>query len=178
MRLVPPAFPTSGAGGGVPATPVRPGEQAAEHVVGLGVGQMLLEQVQVAVQGSGQAEALHQQAAGPEAAAVQTVRLVPDLVVDIVVTEQAAVLLGPWLAAQVALNTALAIAESLAYVGVHLKYLRAGGKGDRRHKPIPPELPRHFNTFLQTFQTRGDGGHASSGSRIHPIFPRRRHRGN
>src|SRR5262249_31836939 len=118
-----------------------------EDVVGLEVGQVALEQVQLPVDGVGQAEALDEELAGAEAAGVQAAGLVADLVVDVVVAEQAAALLRPLPRAQAPADAALAIAEALAYPGVHLKYLPARGKGERGHTPISPCMPRYFETL-------------------------------
>jgi len=107
-------------------------------MVGLEVGQMAFEQVQVAVDGVGQAQPLDEELEGAEAAGVQALGLVAEFVVDVAVAEEAAVLLGPLLGAEAVSDTALAIAEPAAYLGVHLKYLHARGKGTRDHTPISP----------------------------------------
>ena len=96
-----------------------------EDVVGLEVGQVAFEQVQVAVDGVSQAELPHQEVEGAEAAAVEAAGLVADLVVDVAVAEHAAALLLPLLLAESPLDAALAIAEAPAYLGLHWKYLHA-----------------------------------------------------
>src|SRR5262249_52907477 len=133
----------------------------AEDVVGLEVGQVPLEQVQVAVEGVGQAEALHEELAGAEAAGVQAAGLVAEVVVDVAVAEHPAALLGPVPVAQAAADAALAIAESPLYRDVHLKYLRAGGRGNCLGTPISPRMPRYFKFFHACWPPRG-GGHACS----------------
>src|SRR5205814_1899707 len=87
--------------------------------------------------------------------------LVADLVVDVAVAEQAAALLLPLPLAETALHAALAIAETAAYLGVHLKYLHAWDEGDRCQKPISPQMPRYFKFFHTPEPPRG-GGHACS----------------
>jgi len=108
-----------------------------EDVVGLEVRHVPLEQVQVAVNGIGQVQLPHQQVQGADAAAVQPLRLVADLVVDVVIPEHALALLGPLLFAQAALDAALAITETPSYLGFHLKYLPVQGDGCRCHSPFP-----------------------------------------
>jgi hypothetical protein len=54
---------------------------------------------------------------------VQAAGLVADLVVDVVVAEQAAALLRPLLLAEPPPDAALAAAEASSYLGVHRKYL-------------------------------------------------------
>jgi hypothetical protein len=56
-------------------------------------------------------------------------------------------LLGPLPLAEPALDAALALAESLPYLGVHLKYLHAVGTGQRCDTLIPAEMPRYFQRF-------------------------------
>src|SRR5262249_8078238 len=63
-----------------------------EDVVGLEVGQVAFEQVQAAVDGLGQAQALHQELAGAPTGGVQTPALGGEFVVDVAVAEQAAAL--------------------------------------------------------------------------------------
>jgi hypothetical protein len=65
---------------------------------------------------------------GAEAAAVQSLRLVPHLVMDVAVAEQAPALLGPLFFAQASLDAALAIPESPSYLSFHLKYLQGQGR--------------------------------------------------
>jgi hypothetical protein len=125
---------------------------------------MPLEQVQVAVDGIGQPETLHEQVAGAQATAVQAACLVADFVVDIAVAKQTATLFGLLLLAQAPLDAALAIPQAAAYGGLHLKYLHAWGKGKRCHTPIPPQMPRYFKSFHAPKPPSG-GGLASSGAR-------------
>src|SRR5262249_31551527 len=66
-----------------------------EDVVGFEVGQVTLEQVQLTVDGVGQAQLPDQDVQGAEAAGMQAAVLVANLVMDVVVAEQAAVLFGP-----------------------------------------------------------------------------------
>src|SRR2546423_6037414 len=89
---------------------------------------MPLEQVQVAVDGIGQVQLLHQEVDGVEAATMQLLRFVPHLVVEVAVAEHAPALLGPLLFAQASLDAALAILEASSYLGFHLKYLHGQGR--------------------------------------------------
>ena len=66
---------------------------------------------------------------------------------DVAVLEDPAALLVPLPFAKTALDAALAIAESLLYPGVHLKYLLAVGTGQRCDTPIAAEMPRYFKFF-------------------------------
>jgi hypothetical protein len=85
-----------------------------EDVVGLEVWQVALEQVKFAVDGVGQAELPHQELQGAQAAGVQAVGLVADLIVDVVVAEQAAALLRPLPLVQPLPEAAPAIAQAPA----------------------------------------------------------------
>jgi hypothetical protein len=85
-----------------------------EDVVGFEVGQVTLEQVQLTVDGVGQAQLPDQDVQGAEAAGMQAAVLVANLVMDVVVAEQAAVLFGPLPLAEPQLDAALAIAEAPA----------------------------------------------------------------
>src|SRR5438477_2819985 len=89
--------------------------RSVQHVVGLEVRHVPLEQVQVAVDGIGQVQLLHQEVDGAEAATMQPLRLVPHLVMEVAVTEHALALLGPLLFAQASLDAALAILEASSY---------------------------------------------------------------
>src|SRR5262249_23939024 len=100
-----------------------------EDMVGLEVREVAFEQVQVPVEGVGQAQLPYQQLKGTEAAAAQALSLVAHLVVDSGVTEHGAALFLPLPLTQAALQAALAIAETAAYLGVHLKYLHVQRKG-------------------------------------------------
>src|SRR3954469_20863503 len=59
---------------------------------------------------------------------MQSLRIVPHLVVEVAVAEHAPALLGPLLFAQASLDAALAILEASSYLGFHLKYLRMQGR--------------------------------------------------
>jgi hypothetical protein len=140
-----------------------------EDVVGLEVGQVAFEQVEFVVEGVGQAEALDEELAGADASGVQATGLVADVVVDVAVPEHPPALFSPLLLAQAAADAALAMAESPLYLDVHLKYLRAGGKGNRLHTPIPPGMPRYFKFFHACLPSRR-GGHACFGPSGSSIF--------
>src|SRR5262249_45501291 len=127
-----------------------------QHVVGLEVRHVPLEQVQVAVDGIGQAQLLHQQVDGADTAAVQPLGLVTDLVVDVAVPEHALTLLGPLLFAQAALDAALAIAQAPAYLGCHLKYLPARGEGCFVTSPLPRKC-RGISSFFMRPSRPGPG---------------------
>jgi hypothetical protein len=99
----------------------------AQDVAGLEVGQVALQQVQVAVNGVGQAQLPHQQVEGAGAAAAQAADLVTDLVVDVVVAEQAPMLLLPLLFAGPPSGAALAVAGSPSYLVLHCKHPPAWG---------------------------------------------------
>jgi hypothetical protein len=75
---------------------------------------MPLEQVEVAVDGIGQAHPPDQEMEGAKATAVQALRFVADLYVDVAVAEHASALLGPLLFAEAVLDATLAIAEAAA----------------------------------------------------------------
>src|SRR5262249_59565184 len=103
--------------------------------------------------------------AGAEAAGVQAAGLVAEVVVDVAVAEHPAALLGPVPVAQAAADAALAIAESPLYRDVHLKYLRAGGRGNCLGTPISPRMPRYFKFFHACWPPRR-GRHACSMTRL------------
>src|SRR5205085_9157739 len=127
-----------------------PGQQVegeVEDVVGFKVRDVPLEEMESAVEGSGQPQALDQQVKGPQASAVDAFGLGGHVVVDVLGLEHGATLLVPLLLAQPALDPALAIAEPLLYPGFHLKYLRPWGMGEPCHTPISLETPRYFKFF-------------------------------
>ena len=64
-------------------------------MVGLEVGQVALEEVQVLIHGVGQAQLLHQPVEGAEAATVQAARLLAQVIVDVLVREHALPLRRP-----------------------------------------------------------------------------------
>ena len=66
-------------------------------MVGLEVGHVPFQQVQIAVDGIGQVQLLDEEVDGAQATAVQSLRLVPHLVVEVAVAEHALALLGPLL---------------------------------------------------------------------------------
>ena len=118
-----------------------------EDVVGLEVRQVTLQQVQVAVDGIGQAQLPDQQVEGAEAAGAQTAGLVADLIVDVVVAEQAAALLLPLLLAEPPPDAALAIAQAPAYLVLHQEYLPAWSDCCRCPQTISPHMPRNSSLF-------------------------------
>jgi hypothetical protein len=66
-----------------------------EHVVGLMKGEVALEQMEVGVEGIGQAQALDQQPTGAQATEAAATHLVGDVVVEVPIREEAATLLRP-----------------------------------------------------------------------------------
>jgi hypothetical protein len=115
-------------------------------VVGLEVRHVPLEQVQVAVDGISQAQLLDQEMDGTDAPAVQALRLVPDLVVDVAVAEHASALLGP-----------LLVAEAAAYLSLHLKYLPVRGEGNLVTSPFPRKCRGISSFFMRpSRQEAGD----------------------
>ena len=102
-----------------------------EHVIGLVVGQVDLEQVQAAVDGVDEAELAGQQVDGADAAVADAAAALGDFVVDVAGGEH-----GLGTAAQVALveavlDAALAAGQFLSYAGVHSKSLRSSGAEER-----------------------------------------------
>src|SRR5947209_8127798 len=86
-------------------------------------------------------------ALGLQAGAVQALGLGGHVVMDILRLEHGATLLVPLLLAQAVLDAPLAIAQPFLYPGLHLKYLRAEGMGERVTKAIPSERLGYFKFF-------------------------------
>jgi hypothetical protein len=96
-----------------------------QDVVGLVVGEVELQQVQVAVDGVDEADLTGQGMNGADAAAADAAGPVGDLVVDVRGGEHGAVTrLGGGLV-EAALDAALAVSQLASYLGLHLKSLRA-----------------------------------------------------
>jgi len=91
---------------------------------------------------------------GSQSATVKAFAFVADLIVNIAVLEHAQSLLSPLLLAKAPLNPALAIPQTSPYLGIHLKYLRAGGKGISHNLPISPQMPRYFKHFSRMNTTK------------------------
>jgi hypothetical protein len=94
-----------------------------EHVIGFVVGQMDLEQVQLFVDGIGEANAPRQKMDGADAAVSQAARAVSDLVLDVAGSEHRLVQVAELLFIESAFNSALAVGQLLVYLGIHSKSL-------------------------------------------------------
>src|SRR5260370_16227354 len=127
-----------------------------EDVVGFKRGDMPFEEVAVVVDGLGQTQSLDQQQKGSQACTAQSLGLVGEVIVDVLLFEQGPTLLVPLFFAQPVLDTALALTQALLYTVLHLKYLHARGKDDHRYTSISLEMPRYFKSFaFFSFRARG-----------------------
>ena len=84
-----------------------------EHMIGLEVGKMFLEEMQFLVDGVRQPQSLDQQVQSADATAGQALRFVGEVIMDIAGFEHRFGLVRPLPRTQAALDTALAIAESV-----------------------------------------------------------------
>ncbi len=96
-----------------------------EHVVGLVIGQVDLEQTQVAVDRLDEAGAPGKQVHGPDPALGQTASPIGQLVVDVAGGEHRGGLIAPFPRAKPVFNSALASGKLLTCNGVHSKCLLA-----------------------------------------------------
>ena len=92
-----------------------------EHVIGLVIGQMNLEQVQLVIDGIDQADLAGQDVKGADAAMGQSAAALGDLVVDVGRGEHGPVHSTQTRFVEAALDSALAVCQLAAYVGVHSK---------------------------------------------------------
>jgi hypothetical protein len=90
-------------------------------MVGIVIGEVAFEQMELCIEGIGEVESLGQQQAGPQTAEAATANFVGDIVVDVPVGEHATTLLLPTPLPQPILDPPLAIAQPFLYCGIHLK---------------------------------------------------------
>ena len=90
-------------------------------MVGLVVGEVPFEQMDLTVDGIGEIQAFDQQQRSAQATKAATANFGGDVVVDVLIGEQATLLLLPASLGQPTLDPTLAIFQPILYGGVHLK---------------------------------------------------------
>ena len=125
-----------------------------QDVIGLVVGLMAFEQVQLAIDVGDQSDPACQQEHGADAAGAQAPDSVAQFVMDVVGGDHGALALGAGTVFDAAKDSPLALAEFVEDISFHSKVSVVWPNEDMRP---PPLLPNHrgFSSFLCQMNLRG-----------------------
>jgi len=98
-----------------------------ENMIGFVVWQVNLEQMEFAIDGIDEAEALGEEMKSADATVADAVHAVGDFVVDVAGGEDGPMAANGFAFIEPALHTALVSVQAISYLGIHSKFLSAGG---------------------------------------------------
>src|SRR5207237_4003873 len=98
-----------------------------EDMIGFGVRQVDFEQMEFAINGIDEADALGEKMKGADAAVTDAVHAVGDFVVDVDGGKDRPMAAEGFGFVEAALGTALVSVQAMSYLGIHSKSLSAGG---------------------------------------------------